>query len=87
MSTLRQRFVRIALFAGVFYAAFWGLSMWFLAWHDDGAIVDALVTSVIAGILFGLAMGGLEVWQARKKAEKDSSEPSTARRPNSRNRG
>jgi cytosine/uracil/thiamine/allantoin permease len=54
---------------GLFFGVSWGLVMWFLVWRaDDVPIAIAVVTSVLAGALFGVIMAAYFHWRARKLA-------------------
>lgn len=54
---LYQSFASLALGAGAWFAATWGLLMWFWLWRGEGrSVASTIVASVVAGVLFGLAM-------------------------------
>ena len=62
-------FSSLALFMGIFFAVFWGLFMWLFVWREDNVpIAVGIVSSVIAGVLFGLAMAAYYRWRAQKLA-------------------
>ncbi len=59
----------LALSTGPFFAVCWGLLMWFLLWRsDDMPVAIAVVTSLLAGLAFGLIMAAYYRWRARKLA-------------------
>jgi len=62
-------FGSIALMMGLYFGVAWGLFMWFVIWRDENMpIVIAVITSVLAGVLFGVAMAAFFRWRARKLA-------------------
>lgn len=60
-------FFAVALFMGSFFAVGWGLLMWFVFWSRTGLnITEAVITSLGAGIVFGLGMAFYHRRKARK---------------------
>jgi Family of unknown function (DUF6404) len=60
-------FARNFLLNGVWFCVAWGLIMWFSTWSRSGVSgLHALVSSVIAGAVFGLAMAFYYRHGARK---------------------
>ncbi len=58
-------FARAAFLAGPFFGVLWGLLMWGLSWRDSGMPLGfALLASVLAGAVFGLAMAAWNRWSA-----------------------
>lgn len=58
-------FARAALLAGPAFGILWGLLMWVLAWSNSGMPIGfALLASLLAGGLFGLAMAAYYRWAA-----------------------
>lgn len=51
----------------VWFAVFWGVSMWFIQWRATSIGINvAIVISIGAGIFFGLSMATYYRWSARK---------------------
>lgn len=49
--------VRHGVAMGVYFAVFWGTTMWLLVWSADGTpILLAMGAAVFAGVLFGVFM-------------------------------
>lgn len=56
-------FLRAALLLGPAFGVLWGSVMWVLSWRsDDLPVIVALLASLLAGALFGLAMAGYYRW-------------------------
>lgn len=65
---LMAGFFSIALLMGGFFGLFWGLVMWALMWARIGMpAAGAVLTSLLAGTLFGLLMAAVLRMQARHK--------------------
>ena len=63
-----QSFMANFVSAGVWFAAFWGLSMWFAWWRSHGMSVERAFTgSIFAGVLFGLWSAAYYRYGARKQ--------------------
>jgi len=59
----------LALSMGLFFAVTWGLLMWLLLWRsEDMPIAVGIVTSLLAGLAFGLIMAAYYRWRASKLA-------------------
>lgn len=60
-------FLPMALATGGFFALGWGLVMWLAFWSRQGMPVGVVtVSSLAAGVLFGLVMAGIYRYLARK---------------------
>ncbi|MEJ6390388.1 DUF6404 family protein [Gymnodinialimonas ulvae] len=58
-------FLRAALLSGPAFGLIWGLLMWVVAWQGSGMPMGfAVLASLLAGVLFGLAMAGYYRWAA-----------------------
>ena len=58
-------FARAALLTGPAFGLIWGLLMWVLTWRDqDLPMLIALLSSILAGALFGLMLAGYYRWSA-----------------------
>lgn len=56
-------FARATLLLGPAFGVMWGCLMWFLSWRaGDLSVTVALLASLLAGALFGLAMAGYYRW-------------------------
>lgn len=56
-------FTRATLLLGPAFGVLWGCVMWLLSWRsDDLPVIVALLASLLAGALFGLAMAGYYRW-------------------------
>ncbi|WP_224816170.1 DUF6404 family protein [Hasllibacter sp. MH4015] len=56
-------FWRAALILGPAFGLLWGLVMWLLSWRtQDLPVVVAILASLLAGVLFGLAMAAYYRW-------------------------
>jgi hypothetical protein len=56
-----------ALVAGIFFGSCWGMSMWLFLWRQQAApITVSLLSSVLAGLLFGIAMATYYAYGRRK---------------------
>lgn len=56
-------FRRAVLVLGPTFGVMWGALMWFLQWQDaEVAAPVALLSSLLAGVLFGLLMAGYYRW-------------------------
>jgi hypothetical protein len=52
---------------GIYFAVFWGFSMWFLVWRHDGfSPLLSIFVVLLAGFFYGLCMAG--VFRKRRKA-------------------
>ncbi|MGJ0630282.1 DUF6404 family protein [Xenorhabdus bovienii] len=59
-------FWQIAIPMGIWFAPVWGLFMWFFVWQRQGASpTSAIISSIFAGIFFGVSMAAYHRW--RKK--------------------
>lgn len=57
------------LFFGVWFGPLWGVLMWFMVWKNQGYTGDeALILSLVTGLLFGFFMALFHYW--RKKANR-----------------
>ena len=55
------------LFAGVGFGTLWGLLMWFVFWQPKNfPAIIAIISSAMAGILFGLSMAVILRHKAKK---------------------
>jgi hypothetical protein len=62
-------FWTLTLFMGVVFGVLWGVLMWLIHWRQEGMPVAAgVVTSLLAGLGFGLIMAAYYRWRARKLA-------------------
>jgi len=53
-------FGKVIVCYGVFFAAAWGVVMWFFKWQAEGFAVSAAIgASVMAGAIFGCAMAAI----------------------------
>jgi hypothetical protein len=59
-------FASNALMMGITFAVVWGLLMWFVLWRGEFSTIAAIVTSVVAGVCFGLAMAAYYRWRVSK---------------------
>jgi hypothetical protein len=58
-----------SLLMGGFFGVFWSLLMWLMLWGRQGmSLLGAATTALVAGGLFGLAMGWYMRSSARKRA-------------------
>ena len=65
--TIFMGFLPLAFGTGLFFAIGWGLLMWVFLWWREGMTVAATAgTSLLAGVLFDLAMAGYYRYFARK---------------------
>lgn len=56
-------FTRAVLLLGPAFGVMWGVLMWFVSWRaSDLPVAVALLASLLAGALFGLAMAGYYRW-------------------------
>jgi hypothetical protein len=63
---LYQSFTPLALGMGALFGPLWGLLMWLSEWRGQArAIPLALVSTLLAGIIFGVTMAGYYRWKAR----------------------
>ena len=61
-----QFFVNVFLM-GVFFATLWGSLMWIALWSRQGfAPLNALISAIVAGALFGLLMSAYYSYSHRK---------------------
>lgn len=64
---LYQSFASLTFFQGSWLGVLWGLLMWFSLWRNQGwRVTEAIITSVFAGLLFGLAMATYYRWKASR---------------------
>lgn len=57
-------FWQITLLMGLWFGPVWGICMWFSSWKDSGMQPSAaLVSSIVAGICFGVLMAAYHGWQ------------------------
>jgi hypothetical protein len=57
----------LALIMGAFFAVLWGLLMWVFFWRGESMpIAIAIVSSLITGLLFGVAMAAYFRWSAKR---------------------
>lgn len=50
-------FIKNFTFSAIYFGLIWGFLMWFTTWSTNRLpIVNAVATSIVAGILFGLIM-------------------------------
>ena len=60
-------FARAALLTGPAFGLLWGAAMWALFWARSGMpMAIALLSSALAGVLFGLAMAGYYRWAGQE---------------------
>jgi hypothetical protein len=60
-------FGALAVVMGTFFGVLWGIFMWLVFWSDQGlGSVAALIASLAAGALFGIAMAFYYRWKARQ---------------------
>lgn len=60
-------FLKNALSTGLWFAAAWGVLMWLVQWRSIGLSVSgAIVSSLVAGVIFGVAMAAYYKSSARK---------------------
>ena len=61
---LYQSFASVAVVMGTGFSIGWGLFSWFLFWQGERTVSAALVSSLFAGVFFGLTMAGYYRWKA-----------------------
>ncbi len=50
----------------VIYTPFWGTVMWFSLWKEQGvSLLFAAVTTLVAGLLFSIAMAAFQNWRRK----------------------
>ncbi|NIF21472.1 DUF6404 family protein [Candidatus Pantoea multigeneris] len=55
------------LLFGLFFALGWGMTMWWMDWQHRGILpLAAVLISLLTGLLFGLAMAGMQ-WRTKKR--------------------
>ena len=61
-------FLPSAFFMGAFFAIGWGTIMWLMLWsHEPNmSLASAAITSIVAGLLFGLIMAGYFAYKSRQ---------------------
>ena len=64
---LNQSFLINTLLMGVYFGIFWGVFMWLFQWRKwQLSVFSAIMSSVAAGLLFGISMSFYYRWKSQR---------------------